>query len=214
MVRGDIMREYMEMVVSRHYSRPAGIIGRIAGERMAKQHEPENIWSVSLLAIEPTDSILEIGFGVGATIQKIAASASKGYVAGVDFSHTMVRVARKRNAKAIKAGSVELKYGNAISLPFKDAVFDKVLSIHSLYFWLDPLKAFAEIGRVLKPGGTVTLTLLSRERWPGGGEGTAECRVYSGEDVARMLAEVGFSRTTIEPGNRELFREIAVVGTK
>ena len=208
------MREYMEMVVSRHYARPVGIIGRIAGDRMMKQHEPENTWSVSLLAIEPTDSILEIGFGAGATIQQLATCASKGYVAGVDFSHTMVHVAQKRNAKVVKAGLVEVKYGNAISLPFEDAVFDKVLSIHSLYFWPDPLKAFAEIRRVLKPEGTVTLTLLPRERWPGGGEGTAECRVYSGEDIVGMLTEVGFSRTRIEPGNRELFREIAVVGKK
>jgi len=208
------MRKYIETVVSRPYNRPVGIIGCIAGERMVKQHEPENIWSVSLLAIRPTDSILEIGFGAGATIQQLATSASNGYVAGVDFSHTMVRAARKRNAKAVKAGRVELKYGNAVSLPFEEAVFDKVLSIHSLYFWSDPLKAFAEILRVLKPGGTVTLTLLPRERWPGGGEGTAECRVYSGEDIVKMLTEVGFSHTMIEPGNIELFREIAVVGIK
>ena len=105
-------------------------------------YEPENMWSVSLLTIEPTDSVLEIGFGAGATIQKIAASANEGYVAGVDFSHTMVRVALKRNSKAVKAGRVKLKYGNATSLPFEEAVFDKVLSIHSLYFWPDPLKAF------------------------------------------------------------------------
>ncbi len=208
------MKEYIETVVSRHYSRPAGIIGRIAGNRMVKQHEPENIWSVSLLAVQPTDSILEIGFGAGATIQQLTALASEGYVAGVDFSQTMVNVARKRNAKAVKAGRVELKYGNAANLPFVDKHFDKVLSIHSLYFWLDPLKAFAEILRVLKSEGTVTLTLLPRERWPGGGEGTAECRVYSGEDIARMLIEVGFSSTSIEPGDRKLFREIAVIGTK
>ena len=181
---------------------------------MAKQHEPENIWSVSLLAVQPTDSILEIGFGAGATIQQLAAFASEGYVAGVDFSQTMVNVARKRNAKAVKAGRVELKYGNAANLPFVDNHFDKVLSIHSLYFWRDPLKAFAEIWRVLKPEGTVTLTLLPRERWPGGGEGTAECRVYSGEDIAKMLTEVGFSSISIEPGDRQLFREIAVIGTK
>jgi ubiquinone/menaquinone biosynthesis C-methylase UbiE len=181
---------------------------------MAKQHEPENTWTVSLLDVQPKDSILEIGFGAGATIQQIAVLATEGHVAGVDFSHTMVSAARKRNASAVKAGRVELKYGDAATLPFVDSLFDKVVSIHSLYFWPEPMKAFDEILRVLKPGGRVILTLLPKERWPGNGESTEECRVYRAEDIANMLTEVGFTSTQIEPGNIELFRELAVIGTK
>ncbi|GAC1645682.1 MAG: class I SAM-dependent methyltransferase [Ktedonobacteraceae bacterium] len=204
----------LETFIDKQHRQPSGIVGRIIGNRMEQQHEPENIWTVSLLSIQPTDTILEIGFGSGATIQRLAALASRGHVAGVDFSHTMVRVAHKRNAKAIKAGRIELGYGNVVDLSFEDSTFDKALSIHSLYFWPNPLKAFAEILRVLKPGGTVVITLLPKERWPGGGVGTADCRVYIGEDIARMMTAVGCSSTRIEPGQRELFREIAVVGTK
>jgi len=37
-------------------------------------------------------------------------------------------------------------------------VFDKILSIHTLYFWPDPARAVAELGRALKPGGLLALT--------------------------------------------------------
>jgi len=207
-----MINEYIETIISNHYRKPSGFIGHIAGNRMARQHEPENSWTVSLLSVQPRDSILELGFGVGATIQQIAALATEGHVAGVDFSRTMVHAARRRNAQSVKAGRVELKYGDAATLPFNDRTFDKVVSIHSLYFWPDPTKAFAEILRVLKPGGIVVLTLLPKERWLG--EGTEECRVYRGEDIATMLTEIGFTSTRIEPGNIQLFRELAVIGTK
>ena len=209
-----IAKRLIEEHISNNYSRPSGFFGRIAGNRMARQHEPENTWTVSLLDVQPKDSILELGFGAGATIQQIATLATEGHVAGVDFSRTMVRAARKRNTLAVKAGRVELKYGDASTLPFADSTFDKVVSIHSLYFWPDPTKAFAEILRALKPEGIVALTLLPKERWPGNGESTEQCRIYRGEDIATMLSEVGFTSTRIEPGNIELFREIAVIGTK
>ncbi len=209
-----IAKRLMDNHISNHYRRPSGFFGRIAGNRMVQQHEPENNWTVSLLSIQSTDSILELGFGAGATIQRITTLATEGHVAGVDFSRTMVRAASRRNAQAVKAGRVELRYGDAATLPFADNTFDKVLSIHSLYFWLDPMKVFAEVLRVLKPGGIVVLTLLPKERWPGDSEGTADCRVYRGEDIAAMLAEVGFTSTRIEPGDIKLFRELAVIGTK
>ncbi len=209
-----IAKKLIENRISNNYRRPVGFFGRIAGNRMAQQHEPENTWTVSLLDVQPKDSILELGFGAGATIQQIATLATEGHVTGVDFSHTMVRAARKRNAAAVKAGRVELKYGDASTLPFADSTFDKVVSIHSLYFWPDATKAFAEILRVLKPGGIVVLTLLPKERWLGNDESTEECRIYRGEDVAAMLTEVGFTSTHIKPGNIELFRELAVIGIR
>ncbi|GAC1354377.1 MAG: class I SAM-dependent methyltransferase [Ktedonobacteraceae bacterium] len=208
------MKKYVDTFIDGQYRRPSGIVGRIIGNRMAQQHEPENNWTVSLLSIQLSDTILEIGFGSGTTIQRLATSAAEGHVAGVDFSRTMVRVAQKQNAKAIRAGRVELKYGDVINLPFDDSSFDKILSIHSLYFWPDPVKAFAEVIRVLKPGGMSVLTLLPKERWPGGGEGSTTCRVYSGEDVASMMTNAGFTSTRIEPGQPEYFREIAVIGVK
>jgi ubiquinone/menaquinone biosynthesis C-methylase UbiE len=197
------------------YRRPTGIVGRIIGGRMANQHQPENAWGVSLLHVQPTDHILEIGFGPGTTIQRLAALSPEGLIAGIDFSRTMVHVSRKRNAMAIKVGRVTLCYGDAVKLPFADHSFDKALSIHTLYFWQEPRRALAEVYRVLRPGGMLIITFLPKEKWPGGGNGTELCHVYSGTDVVNLLIDVGFASAQIEIGPLpEQFREISAIGIK
>ncbi|TMD63892.1 MAG: class I SAM-dependent methyltransferase [Chloroflexi bacterium] len=204
-----------EDYIDGQYRRPTGIVGRIIANRMARQHQPENAWTVSLLRIQPADHILEIGFGPGTTIQRLASLAPEGFVAGIDYSPTMVNLAYKRNIQAIKESRVDLRHGEAMKLPFANQSFDKAISIHTLYFWQEPLRALAEVQRVLKPGGMLALTILPGEKWPNGGNGTALCHVYSGNDVVNLLVDAGFSSAHIETGSvPEQFSEIAVIGVK
>lgn len=208
------MLKYVEKLIGEQYRVPRGIVGHIIGKRMARQHEPENTWTVSLLTVQPADHVLEIGFGVGTSIQRLAALATHGHITGIDRSHTMVRAASKRNEQAIKAGRVEVRQGDIAHLPFEDAAFDKILTIHTLYFWSEPAHMMAEVLRVLKPGGTLALTFLPKERWPGGGNGTDKCRVYSTADVLSLMREAGFTKTQVALGDRARFREDCVLATK
>ena len=197
------------------FRRPTGFVGRIIGRRMAQQHEPENVWTVSLLSIQPTDHVLEVGFGPGTTIQRLARLASEGYVAGIDISPAMIQLTRKRNAAFIQTGRVSIAYGEAANLPYSENSFDKALSIHCLYFWPDPVRVLQEILCVLKPGGKLVLTLLPKEKWPGDGMGTPECQVYRGIDVVKFMQQAGFSEASVEPTPEHApFRELAVIGTK
>src|SRR5437899_803867 len=107
--------------------------------------------------MQPNDRVLEVGFGPGVGIQLLARSAPAGYVAGVDPSKEMVDQATARNAKAIKSGHVDLKYGSAESLPFEDNTFDKVLAINSMQVWTDAAAGLREIRRVMKAGGRIAL---------------------------------------------------------
>lgn len=201
--------------IDRQYRQPSGIVGRMIGRRMAQQHAPENIWTVSLLNAQPTDTVLEVGFGPGYAIQQLANQLTQGRIVGVDYSRTMVQEARTRNRAAVRAGCVELKYGNAAQLPLEDQSVDKAYSIHCLYFWPDPQRAFNELWRVLKPAGMLVITLLPKERWPGDGNGTEQCRVYRGEDVMQFMKNAGFTHTHMDMGPVDkAFREIAVIGVK
>lgn len=205
----------LESLFDQQYRRPTGIIGQFVGRRMAQQHQPENAWTVSLLTIQPTDRVLEVGFGPGVAIELLAAQAIHGSIAGVDFSPAMLAVARRRNARAIKAEQVDLRYGEVTELPFANASFDKALSIHTLYFWSDPIKGLTELCRTLKPGGILALTFLPRERWPGGETAATIAGVYAGQEVVQLMYEAGFVQAQIEWGPEQpLFREIAVVATK
>ncbi len=184
------------------YRRPSGLLGRWVGRKMIQQHRPENLWTVSLLDVQPTDHILEVGFGPGLAIGEVAQRVPQGRVAGIDFSRAMVRMARQRNAAAVRAGRADLRYGAAAALPFDDGSFDKAFSIHSIYFWARPLDALREIRRVLRPAGRVALTILPRGRWPGGGIETPACRPYSGEELRSLLASAGFAETWIQANDQ------------
>src|SRR5262249_27974716 len=144
-----------------------------------------------------------VGFGPGIAIQEVAGRAA--YVAGIDFSRTMVAASRRRNMAAIHSGKVVLRYGDATALPFFNASFDKAFSIHSIYFLHDAMKALREIYRVLKPNGLLVLTVLPKEKWnPENPDaaGTPECKPYSGEELKTMLGKAGFRDLKIEADPR------------
>ncbi len=185
---------------------------------MADQHRPENLWTVALLDVQPFDRVLEIGFGPGLAIEEVARRANRGLVAGIDFSKTMVNAAKKRNADGIRAGRVDLRIGDAAHTPFADRTFDKAFSIHSIYFWPNPLVALNEIKRVLKPEGLLILTVLPKEKWsPDGSKvvGTPQCKPYSGDELIGLLGKVGFTDVKIESDpSRESPSNYSVLGRK
>ena len=77
------------------------------------------------------------------------------------------------------------------------------------------MKTNSELRRVLKPAGTLVLTFLPKERWPGGEPATTISGVYSGQEVVQLLHEAGFTGGHIEWGpEQKPFREIAVRATK
>jgi ubiquinone/menaquinone biosynthesis C-methylase UbiE len=206
-------------MIDKQYGHPTGLLGLFIGNRMVQDHRPENLWTISVLQAQPADQILELGFGGGLAIQELAKVVTQGRVAGIDYSKMMVRAARWRNARLIKQGRVDLRWADASTLPFEDNTFDKAFSIHSIYFWPQPLKALAEILRVLKPGGLLVLTILPKEKWninaPDLPVGTPDCRPYSANELIDMLSTVGFSATQVRSGIDPVHHSnFSVIGVK
>ena len=204
---------------NRHYRQPRGPIGRWIGGRMAHSHAPENRWTVDLLNAQPADHILEVGFGPGAAVETLLPRVPDGLVAGADFSATMVRAARRRNREAVEQGRAALREADVADLPFADRAFDKAYSIHSIYFWPQPLVALREIHRVLKPGGLLVLTLMPAERmledFPAADEENSGFTYYTGAELMALLREVGFGQTRVEDEQHPQRRSnYAVVATK
>ncbi len=200
------------------FRRPSGALGYYVGRTMARQHGPENIWTISQLDLAPDDEILEIGFGPGLAIAAATRRLPGGTITGIDFAPAMAAAARARNAAAVAEGQVRLICGEATHLPLASTRFDAAYAIHSVYFWPDPAAALAELARVLKPAGRIALTILPRERWPAnpdGTWGTPECRVYSGPDLVALLAAAGFRdpRIAVDP-NREHASSYTVLAAK
>ncbi len=152
------LRGRFERYVGRQHGRPRGLVGRFMGEKMVRQHGAETLWALSLLDLAPTDRVLDIGCGAGAGTALLTAQTPRGHVSAVDLSPTMVDAATRRNSRAVAHGFVDVRRADVAALPYAARLFDKVVSVHSLYFWTDPERAVAEIARVLAPGGRLVLT--------------------------------------------------------
>jgi ubiquinone/menaquinone biosynthesis C-methylase UbiE len=115
---------------------------------------------MELLAPAPGEVILDAGSGTGVfTLPILAAGAS---VVGLDISLPMVRASAGRLGRASFGPLV----ADMAFLPFRDAVFDKSVSITALEFIEDGAAAVAELFRVTKAGGLVVVaTLNSASPW-------------------------------------------------
>jgi demethylmenaquinone methyltransferase/2-methoxy-6-polyprenyl-1,4-benzoquinol methylase len=103
----------------------------------------------------PQDRILDVATGTGLVAAELV-NRWGCRVVGLDQSAAMLARARHRVAEDPGlAGRVELREGEAESLPFQDAEFDGLTFTYLLRYVDDPAATLAELARVVKPGGPV-----------------------------------------------------------
>ena len=177
------------------FHRPHGVGGHLAGWVMAHRssNRERNRWVVSLLAVRPTDRVLEIGFGPGLAIDALSRLATSGMVYGIDHSAAMVRRASRRNRVAIRSGRVDLRLGSADRLPDLDGPLDVVLAVNSMGFWPDPVACLVGLRRRLRAGGRIAIA--SQPRCPGA---TSETSRQAAREIEEALTAAGFGRARVE----------------
>ncbi len=83
--------------------------------------------ALTKLNVKPGETVLEIGFGTGYALSRIAAEAGrKGKAYGIDISPKMMELTRAKLVKKKISRQVELICGDAVRLPYPDNGFDKV----------------------------------------------------------------------------------------
>jgi SAM-dependent methyltransferase len=116
-------------------------------------------WCCDITAIEPGDRVLDIGTGTGQPALSAAQRVGPtGYVLATDISPDMLQSAQRR-ARKLGLHNVEFREMDAQQLTLDDAAFDVVTFTCGLMFCHDPVKAAAEIRRVLRPGGRFAIAV-------------------------------------------------------
>lgn len=103
--------------------------------------------------IEEGSVVVDIGCGAGMDLLLAAKSAGpRGRAIGIDLTEAMAEKART-SAREAGLDNVEVRLGDAMSLPLEDASADVVISNGVLNLTSDKAVAFGEVFRVLKAGG-------------------------------------------------------------
>jgi ubiquinone/menaquinone biosynthesis C-methylase UbiE len=192
----DVKRAIVAAIVGQ-FGHPRGVAGTMAGWVMS--HRPSNrqrnSWVASLLDVQPTDRVLEIGFGPGLAVAELSRRVGpSGHVYGLDRSDVMLRQATRRNAAAIEAGRVTLTLGTVEQLPpTLDGPFDAILTVNSLGFWTAPAERLEDVRRRLTPGGRIAIA--SQPRCPGA---TRNSSLDAAREITDLLHAAGFTQARTE----------------
>jgi len=120
---------------------------------------------VKMLAVQPGENVLEIGFGTGHSLVTMAQAMDvSGKMTGVDISEGMVKVTQSRLKRSGLAGQVDLQVGDATDLPFNAACFDAVFTSFTLELFTsqDIPRVLKECRRVLRPEGRIGVVALAK----------------------------------------------------
>jgi demethylmenaquinone methyltransferase/2-methoxy-6-polyprenyl-1,4-benzoquinol methylase len=115
--------------------------------------------------IKEGEVVLEIGFGTGNALIKIAEKVGKsGYVFGIDISPEMIKVANIKIKKMKFTDRIKITCRDALRLPYPAEKFDAVFLSFTLELFDTPeiLEILKEIRRVLKPYGRLGIVSLSK----------------------------------------------------
>jgi demethylmenaquinone methyltransferase/2-methoxy-6-polyprenyl-1,4-benzoquinol methylase len=117
--------------------------------------------AVRVSGLAPGGTALDVCCGTGdLAIELLDAVSTRGRVVGLDFSEAMLDAARR------KSSQVDWVRGDALALPFADGEFAAATIGFGMRNLADPLRGFAELARVVRPGGRVVcLELTEPPAW-------------------------------------------------
>jgi ubiquinone/menaquinone biosynthesis C-methylase UbiE len=117
---------------------------------------PATVRLAELIGFTGTERVLDVGSGLGGPSRYLAWHYGCR-VSGVDLTAEFVRIADMLTERTGLAGRVDYRQGSALDLPFEDASFDIVWSQNVAMNIADRGRLYAEMRRVLKPGGKLAL---------------------------------------------------------
>jgi ubiquinone/menaquinone biosynthesis C-methylase UbiE len=187
-----------------HFDREAAAYE--SGRRYRRLAEPRTR-AIELLELTPSDRLLDIGCGTGATLRQLAPLVAQA--SGVDLSPEMIKLAL---LQAREQPRLDFAVAESAELPFPDATFTAALCTFSFHHYPRPEASGRELARVLEEGGRLVLADACRDHWrirladwiarrleP------AHVRFYRTRELRGLLERAGFAEITIRRPGRSWF---------
>ena len=134
--------------------KPEGFLGKMMVNGMNGGHAAMADWGLSHLEAIVPDEIVELGCGGGRNAGELIKRYPSSKVTAIDYSEVSVGKATEYNSEAIKAGRCKVQQGDVSALALPEGKYDLATAFETIYFWPGLEKCFAQVAKVLKPGGT------------------------------------------------------------
>lgn len=146
---------------------------------------------------QPGQSVADFGFGGGVGLRPLLDRVGpSGHVHGVEIADTMLSGARRRFAAELGDGRLQVHSGDLTALPLADDSLDAAITTNTIYFVEDLARAFAEVARVVRPGGRFVVGIGDPEemrKYPFTAHGF---RLRPVDEVVELLRAAGFADAT------------------
>lgn len=143
----------MEPTDQEAYWRAAGEVWVAQNAALDAMFVPMSEAILEAADIAAGQAVLDVGCGMGTLARAAAARVGPaGRVVGIDISAPLIEAARP---VPTGTGAADVAYvlGDAQVLAMEGGAFDRAISRMGLMFFADPVAAFANIGRAMRPGG-------------------------------------------------------------
>lgn len=121
---------------------------------------------VKAVAAAAPSAILDVATGTGDLAIQLAKANPQAKVTGIDLSEGMLEVGRRKVAEAGLTQQIALRQADCLALPFADGSFDIVTVAFGVRNFEHLDKGYAEMARVLRPGGKLMVLELSTPTSP------------------------------------------------
>lgn len=195
--------------------KPEGVLGRLMVSGMNGGHAKLADWGMSYLKGAEPSRIAELGCGGGRNAAELLKRYPNASVTAVDYSALSVEKAKAYNAGMIAQGRCSVLQGDVSELPLESGTYGLATAFETIYFWPGLEKCFAEVARVLQPGGVFLIcnesdgtdaASLKFERIIDG------MKCYTAEQIEAALRQSGFSAVQVQHHPSKPW--IAVTATK
>ena len=133
--------------------KPEGFLGKMMLSGMNSGHAKMADWGFTHLPdIMPTKAV-DLGCGGGRNAGELLKKYPKAHVTAIDYSDLSVEKARGYNRDMIAAGRCTIQQGDVSNLKLPAGTFDLATAFETVYFWPGLEKCFAQVAKVLRPGG-------------------------------------------------------------